>query len=341
VNHLIHAALLNPDVTVLVHNNFLFGMTGGQSSALTPPEFVTSTTPEGNSVPPLDLAQVMLASRASFVARKVTGDRDLSQVIARAIAHPGFALVEVLELCTAYGTRWNPLTGARLREVAADVGYELGIIKESVRPTFGSTYRERAARSRSNPSEPGVAPGRFSGSLARPLGVVLAGTAGEHVQTAARLLCQAALWSGLEVTQKYDSPVTQGTGFSVAEVILSAEPILYTGIHAPDGVLVVSEDGARELQASGVLARVTPETLVFADEQTPLPQLSCRVVRLPFRSKAGASDAALAAVAVWLEKTRAVPLESLWAAVDARFGYDADTVAGKLQQMLEIAYPRK
>ena len=71
INHLINAALLNPDVTVLVHNNFLFGMTGGQNSAFSPLDFITSTTPAGNAVPPLDLARVLIASRASFVARKL------------------------------------------------------------------------------------------------------------------------------------------------------------------------------------------------------------------------------------------------------------------------------
>lgn len=71
INHLVNAALLNADVTVLVHNNFLFGMTGGQNSAFSPEEFVTATTPAGNAVPPLDLAQVLLASRATFVARKI------------------------------------------------------------------------------------------------------------------------------------------------------------------------------------------------------------------------------------------------------------------------------
>ena len=46
--HLVHAAQLNVDVTVLLHNNFMFGMTGGQHSALSPSNWVTATTPDGN-----------------------------------------------------------------------------------------------------------------------------------------------------------------------------------------------------------------------------------------------------------------------------------------------------
>ena len=115
INHLVSGALLNPDVTVLVHNNFLYGMTGGQSSAFTPVDFVTSTAPQGSFVPPLDLARVLLAARAPFVARKLSGDRDLVDVLERAIAHPGFAAVEILR---AVHRVCDPLESAHRRNAA-------------------------------------------------------------------------------------------------------------------------------------------------------------------------------------------------------------------------------
>ena len=146
LGHLVNAALLNPEVTVPVHNNFLFGMTGGQNSAFTPKNFITSTTPAGNATPPLDLAQLLLASQASFVARKLASNRDLAEVIARAITHPRFVVVELLDLCTAYATRWNPLTGAQLKELADRAGYELGVLREQARPIFAESFRERETR---------------------------------------------------------------------------------------------------------------------------------------------------------------------------------------------------
>jgi pyruvate/2-oxoacid:ferredoxin oxidoreductase beta subunit/Pyruvate/2-oxoacid:ferredoxin oxidoreductase gamma subunit len=335
--HLVNAALLNSDVTVLVHNNFLFGMTGGQNSAFSPLDFVTSTTRHGNTTPPLDLARVLLASRASFVARKLASDRDLADVIARAIAHPGFAMVEVLELCTAYATRWNPLTGADLKQVAARAGYELGVLHDQRRPSFGETYRAQRA-----PHEPGPAPNstaRFSTPLAQPVGLVVAGTAGEHVQSAATLLARAASAAGLYVTQKNDNPVTQGTGFSVSELILSPREILFTGIEAPEGVLVVSPDGAQELERNAVLARLAPHTLVLADEQVPLPPLPCRIERLPFRAAAGAKHAALAAIAEWLARSGVLPLEALWAALEAR-GSEAQTVRAAVERVKQALSSR-
>ena len=330
INHLVNAALLNPDVTVLVHNNFLFGMTGGQNSAFSPIDFVTATTPGGSFVPPLDLAQVLMAARAPFVARMVTGDRDLAEVLERAIAHPGFAVVEVLELCTAYGTRWNPLTGAKLREVADEAGYELGVLRDEPRPTFGAAYRERHADEPAATAEPNGSGPMFVSTLDRQVGLVIAGSAGERVQTAARVLATAALSCGLHATQKNDYPVTVGTGFSVSELILAPEPILYTGIETPDAVLVVSQDGAGELTRSGVFERVGEETLVLADEEVELPALVSEPVRLPFRTDVGGKQAALAAVAAWVERDGSIPAEALRAAVVSQLTRHADEAAPAL-----------
>ena len=341
INHLVSGALLNSDVTVLVHNNFLYGMTGGQSSAFSPVDFVTSTAPQGGFLPPLDLARVLLAARAPFVARKLAGDRDLADVLEQAIAHPGFAAVEILELCTAYATRWNPLTGATLREVAEQAGYELGVLRDEPRPTFGASYRERHAADE-QPAPPRIAAQAFEHRLVRPHGLVLAGSAGERVRTAATILARAALSCGLHVTQKNDNPVTQGTGFSVSEVILGPEPILYTGIERPDAVLVVSEDGARELAATGVLARADAETLVVADDGIELPPLPGEPLRLPLRDTAGPKLAALAAVAAWREATEALPEEALRAAVVARLGDDSSRLfaPGRSGKLAAREHPR-
>jgi pyruvate/2-oxoacid:ferredoxin oxidoreductase beta subunit len=328
INHLINAALLNPDLTVLVHNNFLFGMTGGQNSAFSPLDFVTSTTPGGNFIPPLDLAQVLIASRAAFVARKLASDRDLASVIARAIAHPGFAVVEVLELCTAYATRWNELTGAQLRQVADRAGYELGILRDSPRPTFAAGERSRHTEKKEE--QRAKQEKRFTAQLEEPVGVVIAGSAGERVQTAAAMLARAAMLAGLHVTQKNDNPVTQGTGFSLSEVIVSPEPVLFTGIEEIDTLLVVSSDGARELRASGAYDRVIENTLLLADSSVELPDLPCTIVRHPFREAAGAKLAALAAVVAWLDMTSVLPIDALWSVADSRFPSEAASMRSAL-----------
>ena len=319
--HLVHAAQLNVDVTVLVHNNFLFGMTGGQHSALTPEGFITSTTPAGNWTPPLDLAKLLAAARAGFLARQYATDGELAEVIADAIAHPGFALVEILELCPAYGTRLNRLTGSGLKELVARQGLEMGRLAAApARPAFSELYRQQRAALTKKPAAAEAVPPAARAALDRERRVVVAGSAGERVQSAAALLGQAALAAGLYVTQKNDNPVTQGTGFSLAEICLSPRPIDYTGMERPDVVIVSSADGWKELAANGTLERCRPETLVVLDDELealfPAAQrLGGRCLRLPLRQRAGAPGAALAGLAAWLALDPALPAEAWEAAL--------------------------
>jgi len=323
--HLVHAAQLNVDVTVLVHNNFLFGMTGGQHSALTPLDFATATTPAGNSTPPLDLLALLRAAHAGFLARDYATSAGLETLIADAIQFPGFALVEILELCPTYGTRWNQLTGAALQEIAARQGYWIGKMEAGPeRPTFLEVFRQdkETRKSEIENGDSKIEEGRTSGLDSRSsnfdfpsgeLRVVVAGSAGERVQSAAALFCRAALSAGLYTTQKNDNPVTQGTGFSLSEICLSRQPIDFTGMESPDVVLVLSQDGWNELRANGTLARCRAETLLYLDSQLSdippcgPPAQAGRAVRLPFRREATPKGAALAALAAWLAQAAILP----------------------------------
>ncbi len=314
--HLVHAAQLNVDVTVLVHNNFLFGMTGGQHSAFTPLNWITATTPEGNCVPPLDLLALLRTAHAGFLARQYATDSNLGAVIAEAIDFPGFSLVEIVEICTGYGTR-NKATGNALREVVSRQGYSIGRMEaEQERLTFGALYRhemESRPRAKSLPRVPEVS---VKGDLANPLHIVIAGTAGERVQSSAALLCRAALSVGLYSTQKNDNPVTQGSGFSLSEICLSPQPIEYTGMESVDVVIGVSQDGWNELRANGTLAQLTPRTLLLLDAELEISSVTGRLLRQPFRREATPKRAALAALAFWLSMGPVVP-SAAWDAVVA------------------------
>ena len=311
--HLVHAAQLNVDVTVLVHNNFLFGMTGGQHSALTPLEFVTATTPRGNSTPPLDLLALLRAAHAGFLARQYATDADLDAVIAEAIAYPGFALVEILELCTAYGTRWNELTGSTLKEMTHLQGYVTGKLETNLdRATFRDVFRHEQYDSHPHGGEKAeIAQPPEGAALAEELRLVVAGSAGERVQSSAALLAQAALACGLYVTQKNDNPVTQGSGFSLAEVCLSPRPIEYTGMEQPDVIIIASAEGLKELQANGTLGRSRAETLVILDGELEAPTFPGRMIRLPLRKSASPARAAMAGLAAWLALSPVIPA-AMW-----------------------------
>ena len=101
-NHFIHAARRNHDITYLVHNNQVYGLTKGQASPTSDFGFVTKTTPYGavNPVNPLALA---IVSGASFVGRGFAGDVDhLSNLIKKGISHRGFALIDILQPCVSF-----------------------------------------------------------------------------------------------------------------------------------------------------------------------------------------------------------------------------------------------
>jgi 2-oxoglutarate ferredoxin oxidoreductase subunit beta len=313
--HLVHAAQLNVDITVLVHNNFLFGMTGGQHSALSPLNWVTATTPDGNWTPPLDLLALLRTAHAGFLARQLATSPQLATTIAEAIDFPGFSVVEIVELCTAYGTRWNQISGASLQEIVQRQGYALGKMEtEMERPTFRELYHNERESRRPRGSKPVLPRINAEADLAGEVRLVVAGTAGERVQSAAALFCRAALTAGLYSTQKNDNPVTQGSGFSLSEICLSASPIEYTGMESPDVILVVSEDGWKEVQANGTLAACRKETLLLLDSQIDATPPAGRLLRLPLRREANPKRAALAAIAAWLEKKPLLPSEA-WEAV--------------------------
>jgi 2-oxoglutarate ferredoxin oxidoreductase subunit beta len=101
-NHFIHAARRNHDITYLVHNNQVYGLTKGQASPTSDPGFITKTTPYG-AASPVNPVAMAIVSGASFVARGFAGDIDhLSNLIKQAITHRGFALIDILQPCVSF-----------------------------------------------------------------------------------------------------------------------------------------------------------------------------------------------------------------------------------------------
>jgi len=101
-NHFLHAARRNHDITYLVHNNQVYGLTKGQASPTSDVGFITKTTPYGAASPvnPIALA---IVSGASFVGRGFAGDIDhLSHLIKKGITHRGFALIDILQPCVSF-----------------------------------------------------------------------------------------------------------------------------------------------------------------------------------------------------------------------------------------------
>ena len=121
-NHFLAAIRRNVDLTVLTHNNQVYALTKGQASPTSDLGTVTKVQPEGVTEAPFNAVAVATAMHANFVARGFVGLTDhLARLIQEAIAHPGFALVDILQNCPTFN-RVNTFAWykQRVKELPAD-----------------------------------------------------------------------------------------------------------------------------------------------------------------------------------------------------------------------------
>ncbi|HAN78296.1 MAG TPA: hypothetical protein DCQ31_11280 [Bacteroidales bacterium] len=302
INHIISAAHLGFNLTVVVHNNMLFGMTGGQPSEFTPQGFKTPTLPDGSHKNSFDICSVISSIEGTYV-RRVTGIGDFSDALAETFAVKGFSLVEVMEMCPSYGVKSNP--GMKLKTVVEASGLQTEVFADTDGRVFQPNKKEQTA-SLLNPKYEVTA--KFSHNLSNKVKIMMAGSAGEGVQGAADMLAQAGMTAGLNVTKKGSYPVTVGVGFSAAEVILSPEEILYNGLYIPDVLIITSQDG---LDYSKPAAKKMTTGTIFIDASLEAPETGAKVIKVPFREKVGARNSALASIFYYTKKYQSFEFEAL------------------------------
>jgi 2-oxoglutarate ferredoxin oxidoreductase subunit beta len=102
-NHFIHAVRRNPDLTLIVHDNMVYGLTKGQASPTSREGFVTPVQTGGVFEPPFDPLAVAIALDAPFVARAFSAELERTKdILKRAITHKGFSLVDILQPCVSF-----------------------------------------------------------------------------------------------------------------------------------------------------------------------------------------------------------------------------------------------
>ncbi len=103
IAHLIHAAKRNSDITVLVHDNRSFALTTSQFTATSPKGFKGRSTPFGNIEEPFNPLKLMLASKATFIARGYSFKIEhLKNLIIKGVQHKGFSFIEILQPCVSF-----------------------------------------------------------------------------------------------------------------------------------------------------------------------------------------------------------------------------------------------
>jgi 2-oxoglutarate ferredoxin oxidoreductase subunit beta len=316
--HLLNAARRNIGITVLVFNNFNFGMTGGQHSTTTPAGALTSTTPTGNLERPLDICATVAVNGAGYVWRGTSFDADLSERIAEAMDAKGFALLDIWELCTAYFVRSNKFTRRAIQTTLDDLGFASGIIQRRPElPEYAAAYRAAA-----KPGRPSLGPFPIpvtqAAALDRRFSLLVAGSAGGRVRSGVRLTAQAAIRSGLYAAQADDYPITVRTGHSVSALVLSPDPLDFAGFAIPDALVVLSDDGLAK--ARPYLPRLAPQATVLAFPEVAGIETPARLVVLD-PAAAGAhlsrADQGLAACAAAIDVLGLFPSAALLEAAAA------------------------
>ncbi len=164
-NHMIHAARRNIDLTVILINNSIYGMTGGQASPTTPHEAIATTAPYGNIEPDFNVCDLAMGAGASFVARTTAFHTvEVQNIVREAIDHPGFALIEVVSACPVIYGRLNKKGGPpqmlkdmRDNSVPLSAAEKLppeklegkiirGVLRKEIKPEFCASYADLVKR---------------------------------------------------------------------------------------------------------------------------------------------------------------------------------------------------
>jgi 2-oxoglutarate/2-oxoacid ferredoxin oxidoreductase subunit beta len=163
-NHFIHAARRNINLTMVIFNNGIYGMTGGQYSPLTPSGSIASTAPYGHVERPFDIAQLAVAAGATYVARGTAYHATLlTDVISKGIEHNGFSVIDVITQCpisfgrkNKMGEGFNMMEWQRDNAVmvsAAKITNEqlagkflIGVLHQSEAPEYVAEYEKLIVR---------------------------------------------------------------------------------------------------------------------------------------------------------------------------------------------------
>ncbi|NCO55361.1 MAG: hypothetical protein COS14_11235 [Bacteroidetes bacterium CG02_land_8_20_14_3_00_31_25] len=304
MQHIINAAHYNYNMTVVIHNNFLYGMTGGQPSEFTPLGFKTPTLSEGADHSNYDICKIVAAAGANYV-RRIIGIGDFSEQLTEAFSVKGFSLIEIIEICTSYAVKANP--GMKLGKVAEEAGLVAKLYINEDKKAFVTKINNSH---KSLMEQVNLIEAKYKSKINKPVRIMISGSAGEGVQVAAELLAKTAIISGLNSTKKGSYPVTVGVGFSSSEVIISPEPIKYTGFSSPEILFITSQDGLNYAKAT--ICKMTENDCIYLDESLNIQNTKAKIIKHDFRNKAGNKFASIYALLYYINSSEVFPKEAFY-----------------------------
>jgi pyruvate/2-oxoacid:ferredoxin oxidoreductase beta subunit len=333
--HLLSTCRRNIDVTLLILNNFNYGMTGGQFSATTPTDAQVGSGFLNQIEKPMDPCQVMQAAGAAYISRVSAYQKDLADNMQQAIQYQGFAAMDIWGICPGRYTRSNAITMKTIQSAIEKLPAFDGPIAENMRPEYGQHYRQKASQENS-PTPPRNVSKEFTPLIDECQGILILGSAGQRIITAGEILCLAGLTAGLHASQKNDYPITVLRGHSATDVILSPQKIGFAGIESPNVVLALGQEGVDRRKT--LFDSFTNETVIIMDFRVTLPDCRGSKLAIDFKAhKIKRQDMAMASLACLAKQEKLISLPMLEAAVHIRFkGKALEGALALIQRAAEI-----
>jgi Pyruvate/2-oxoacid:ferredoxin oxidoreductase gamma subunit len=315
--HFLAACRRNLDLTLLVLNNFNFGMTGGQFSCTTPEQASVASSFLNLLEKPFDVCNIAACAGVPFVARSSVYRKDLPELLAEAISFEGFAVLDLWGGCPARYMKKNPLSPKEIESAIEKLQPYRGVVSTNIRREYSSHYREEAAKDTAGVDWQGIEK-TFEPTVKERREVIFLGSAGQRVITGGGLLGRAAILAGMNVTQKNDYNITVMRGPSVTEVIISPQAITYTEVGKPDVIVALSEEGVRKRW--GLFEKMEKGGRVILAAGVEIPTTDAEVLEVDY--KAGGikkKERALAALSLLAQTGDPVTLEMLREAISQGF----------------------
>lgn len=370
-NHFIHAARRNIDLTVIIMNNLIYGMTGGQGSPTTPCGGYSTTTPFGNIEPQMDLCEVAKASGATYVARTTAYHvNQLAALIEQGMKHKGFSVIECIDPCpTGFGRRNKLRSPSAMYEWLRDAAVPVekvrempeeelakkivtGVLQNAEKPEYteeyGKVLEQLAKKGGVEEEALEMLPSPAGSSQLEQFEIRLSGSGGQGLILAGIMLAEAAIMAGKNAVQAQSYGTEARGGASRSEVILSDKEINFPEVISPDMLLAMTQQSCNKFSGT-----VKPGAFVLLDSTfvESVPQVEANVYSIPITKMAidqfnNAMVANVIALGILARHTGVVSLEALQSAVTNRVaagvretnlqalqaGYDLDINPGRIKE---------